>query len=1798
MAVLGCIVVFFTTYTLMLPANTLEHTTYCGLAEHTHTDECYGQITSVVSKVPLPVEENTFIHHHTAGCYDEAGELFCGEAEFVVHTHDGNCYNTDGSLWCNLPEIAAHTHDESCGGAEQPDTAVDKNTDGQVHKESHTHTDECYEIQKKLVCGFDDPENSPEYEEEYETGEMDIPVVTDEEYSIADEASDENSIPIFADGEEAADGAEIGVELEETETERHVHTEDCYSYGKILVCTEAESAEPEPDLYEIGLTEDTESAESEEYTEITEENPDGDEPRVCLLPEVVLHEHDVTCYDLDRLICKIPAVYEHQHTEQCKGICYTIEEVPADTTILTCTVPEGEGGHTHSCEDGCYDEYGILICTLEETAGHVHDAHCYGKWELTCGMEEHTHTEECILEPEYEIELTSEEAEPYADSEGESWGYNEDGSIYWGINYSTKTLTEVAQIAQNTPYVITGNLKNHALSNKYDNQNRPKAENFDPNQPKTYEIWYFELTEVENQYRIYSQDGESNKIYLKLTANTSSGSSTLSFVDTETDATAFTLDYHNNYEGGFLISSNGNYINLSGSDRIANCDGYWAGWNAGDEGSTLKIMHSVVDGSKTANRLDTVKSSNTVINLFDYWTNNNGLAGRYESDKTTANDNNTSGINKGHDYWFVYDAGNKNNINTWTGVNGLPRQGIVANKLEGGYPRLSGNSDINGTGSTESLEYIFNPKVEHDGKVSYRNVNGLLCNNSQGYYVFDSSDNMAEFNEEKNEIYIYDKPGVYRAGGKGQFFPFNKAPEVMESDGYNSTNGMDSKLNHYFGLTLTTRFIQLYEGFTNDSSHADRHETSFHFSGDDDVWIFIDDVLVGDLGGIHDACGIDINFATGEVSIYNKANPDKKINTITIRDAFKAAGKWVDEKDEGRWRDNTFADGTTHTLKFFYLERGNYESNLELKYNMISVPETAIYKVDQYGAQVPGARFAVYAADDKYNMLSKLGGTVVNTANLPAKSEYDKDGNLLDNDGKVAANALYVGTTDSLGEMIFEAEEGVPFTMTELEENFGTYFILREIEIPKGYRVVSKDIHLEIWKGGNTEILRCNNTPVSGTRASATMQVTATDDIWLNREYEGQNNDIVIDTDKSHIQYCTTETNESGNVNVHGTLFAVVMKYTGNIDINGNATNLGSEESWTPVYGTDKDGYTLVPQDGGGIVKAAIEAAKNDVSTYNDNITFMLSPSSEMQVTLENLPGHITTYYRMLKEENKGNTRYTVAFYWTDGRLEDATTANTYGVYSHSQEFKDSTTLPESAKNNPGFKRAFGANIQIPNLVNNIYVQKMDENNNFLAGAKFAIYKVNQKDNGDILYYTTDNTTVELPKNSEIDLGTGEITVSGKTIMPAVPVSTTGNFIDALHNGSAQFTKLEEGQYIVKEIKAPDGYKINTTDVMVLVTEDTIYTNAGTEYDGVYVGRGPGYIVNTLDKFASEGQIDNTLSWIFATMQITDESSNFADALDDSKYIGFLTGNVTNEIGDFEQAVRTYLKYAADDDNLKVFNYVSNDERSKAEGTLNPSPGRRRLFYTSGWSKYELWQDYEWGKDHKKLASTNYENWTGSPITQLFSRSTYIRFTDYQETTLDIVKVDEGNHSLTLSDAEFVLYRIKDETVDGKNVQTMEYYSLVKDSATGKDKIVWTADRVEATVVKTGAGGHLADPFIITCDGTYYIEETKAPAGHVLPGYDFKVVIKMSEKTETNRVKAYKSDAEGKHNAEIDVQTELNDNGLYVITVTIPNATGHMLPETGGSGTTAITVSGLSLMACAAAITVFKKKNDGDDGRD
>lgn len=649
----------------------------------------------------------------------------------------------------------------------------------------------------------------------------------------------------------------------------------------------------------------------------------------------------------------------------------------------------------------------------------------------------------------------------------------------------------------------------------------------------------------------------------------------------------------------------------------------------------------------------TISPSGTTINLFDYWVNpDNHLS-------VSGN----GGINKNHRFQFK-DQGASEELNQYTGGSRV-RTGIVNNVLAGGYPRLTDRWE------GESLGYLFDSSVQ-TGKISHMGVTGLLQAKG-GYYEYDSSRNYAAYNANKNAFDVYNAAGVMQAGAEphsvGQFFPFDAADEVFkEEDGKLVPNGITSQnngpLNHYFGLSMSSRFVQPKDGKTN----ADKPMT-FEFAGDDDVWVFIDDVLVGDIGGIHTSAKLTIDFQTGEIKVND--SPDG-----TLLSKFQEAKQDTTKGFKG----DTFANGTNHTLKFFYLERGATDSNMRLKFNLVTVPESDIIKFDQDGGLVEGAQFALYKTDESF------ADTTANPNNL-----------------------LGSGTTNANGQLTLtnKADNGVINFDDLYKEYHYKYYLLKETKAPNGYRssLTATDGSMQL------EYVPASDKNDAGGVIINRGGMDAGSVVWKTGAFAAAKETITAPPTVYKANNDLTKSNETVNLD-SGILFAVVLKRD-----KSAGTSIKDQNNWYAVSGDPSTGagYTLAENPGKA---GAIEAAKKDLHA------FTLNTSGQYQVEIQNLPGDISKYYYLLSGNDRKNAEYTVAIYHTKASsIGDATPENTVHVYS--DDIADGTN----------FKRQFATRLLVTNIQNRLFVQKTDTEGKPVDGAKFALYTSSQvtTENGKVM---------------------------------------------------------------------------------------------------------------------------------------------------------------------------------------------------------------------------------------------------------------------------------------------------------------------------------------------------------------------------------------------------------------------------------------------------------------------------------
>lgn len=333
--VLAGVVVFCTTYALILPAITLEK--QCDIPEHTHTDACYAQVTSVEKRVPVCSAETLEIHRHTADCYDANGNPTCGYADFVVHSHDSRCYDETGNLWCPLPEIEAHRHTADCYALPEEHTHAEgcyMSVRGNLVCGEHVHTDACYTETAVLACGLEESEEHQHDGNCYETS-RELTCGIDSDHSHTDACYEWEQVLSCDLPTDSAEDAQPVLVCTKPEIVLHRHTPDCFDADGNLIC---------------GQTQILEHRHSDACFETVAEPVDTG----TLTCTDTAHVHTARCYGTWELVC---GQEEHTHSEACK---------PEETVFC------GKDAHTHG--EACRDENGELVCGTEE---HTHSLACY-----------------------------------------------------------------------------------------------------------------------------------------------------------------------------------------------------------------------------------------------------------------------------------------------------------------------------------------------------------------------------------------------------------------------------------------------------------------------------------------------------------------------------------------------------------------------------------------------------------------------------------------------------------------------------------------------------------------------------------------------------------------------------------------------------------------------------------------------------------------------------------------------------------------------------------------------------------------------------------------------------------------------------------------------------------------------------------------------------------------------------------------------------------------------------------------------------------------------------------------------------------------------------------------------------------------------------------------------------------------------------------------------------------------------------------------------------------------------------
>lgn len=371
-----------------------------------------------------------------------------------------------------------------------------------------------------------------------------------------------------------------------------------------------------------------------------------------------------------------------------------------------------------------------------------------------------------------------------------------------------------------------------------------------------------------------------------------------------------------------------------------------------------------------------------------------------------------------------------------------PVSNIVQPMLVGGYPVLN-------TAANTRLNYLFDP-YNHDAdgiRTDYLGVYSLMEKNpTTDIYRFISDIWYAELNKDSKEFKVYD--GTYEikrrvnaeyelhTGAPVGFFPFDTY-EINERTQDVSHESVGSH-NHHFGMTMEADFQMKPDPTTGKYLHKG-NEIEFNYSGDDDMWVFVDGILVLDLGGIHEPAAGEINFSNGYVLTQDNAYGDLTEDKLTHYNLF-AAGLSKDPADtdvnlltgdvmgtymrgissrsgdiggplkmnlvslaEVYWENSghtrEWKPEDPHTIKVFYLERGGSYSNLAIEFLLPAVKPLTVEKdvndkSDTNAYADEEFKYMLYVKDADGNFIPYEGEYYLGEQGIPEEQrDYYRDAN-------------------------------------------------------------------------------------------------------------------------------------------------------------------------------------------------------------------------------------------------------------------------------------------------------------------------------------------------------------------------------------------------------------------------------------------------------------------------------------------------------------------------------------------------------------------------------------------------------------------------------------------------------------------------------------------------------------------------------------------------------------------------------------------------------------------------------------
>ena len=764
-----------------------------------------------------------------------------------------------------------------------------------------------------------------------------------------------------------------------------------------------------------------------------------------------------------------------------------------------------------------------------------------------------------------------------------------------------------------------------------------------------------------------------------------------------------------------------------------------------------------------------------------------------------------------------------------------------------------------------------------------------------GYYEYSSFENYAYLDTSSSgstkDFKVYKQIGTPTNENKyfykrGNFMPYNSISDgrfstnknLYDEDGKALTDTAprkEEKLylvngtpNYYFGMEVSANFVQQKNGQV--TQNGKKEPMVYEFNGDDDMWVFIDGILVLDIGGIHDAHSGKINFATGVVSWKDCVTGGTPVeSTTTIKELFKEAGyfpdgtAWNDNKVSDYFKGDTFKDYSSHMMRMFYFERGAGASNLHMKFNLPVIPEGSVEvkkelsNTDKEKYANVQFKFKVYAqkvkedgtfedSEDSYEVLTTK-------AKMTDGKEvtFDKDGAFYLKPGQ---KATFSGLKDN--QKYYVEEIGVKSEeYDDIKINDVSYTAYTENENEEGKKV--KDIRTSKEEAENRRlVVFTNNCSAANKRelriTKAMKEGQTTDDTFSFRIY-------LTSTEGEFVPYVGPYYLYSGNgdgkiyyKNENGTLRALEsgkVEAAGDTNSEGKITGIpvGYTISITQILSGTKFKVEEINLDSEKYKVPTITVSGcKDVDTSNNIATGTIELGKDKDASV-----HVTNRknYKVIKAEKK----------WKDSKKLDGTGEENSDFPDLEDDLKPESTIlglyyqdaaqPEQVKqiNATDSDNQWTCEFEVPanhNLSDyrvREVVKKGENNYNLVDSEEYIklgdyIYQVTYSEKTETtegieektvsVVNTLQRGSIKITKNNanKEKLGGAEFKITG----PGNYEQTVTTPSEGENKGVITISDLLPGEYVITETKAPANYNLLVNPITAVVgTTEGQSTNSG-----------------------------------------------------------------------------------------------------------------------------------------------------------------------------------------------------------------------------------------------------------------------------------------------------------------------------------------------------------------------------------